>query len=79
MSTGSLYILEADSLLSAAQFVETDPMTSSGAVASIDIVEWRMTEKGSVVAPMAGWADVAAIAPISTLNQGLLDADEVGQ
>lgn len=42
---GSLCILEADSLLSAAQFVEADPMTASGAVASIDIVEWRTTER----------------------------------
>lgn len=38
---GSLCILEAESFTSAAIFVEGDPMTRSGALASIEIIEWR--------------------------------------
>lgn len=47
MPTGNLCILEADTLLSAAQFVESDPMTTSGAMASIEIAEWRMSHLNS--------------------------------
>lgn len=38
---GSLCIIEAENFTSAAMLVEGDPMTSSGALASIEIVEWR--------------------------------------
>ena len=37
--TGSLYIFEAATLLAAVQFVEENPMTMSGALDSIEIVE----------------------------------------
>lgn len=65
-SIGSLYILEADNLSSAAQFVEADPMTASGAVSSIDIVEWRMTNS-SLDRLIAGWrAEMAEAPPTSS-------------
>lgn len=39
---GSICIFEADTLLAAAQFVEDDPMTTSGLQASVEVVEWQM-------------------------------------
>lgn len=39
---GSVCILEADSLLAAVQFIEEDPMTTSGMQDCVEIVEWQM-------------------------------------
>lgn len=39
---GSICLFEADTLLAAVQFVEDDPMTTSGLQASVEIVEWQM-------------------------------------